>query len=242
MKQNYQAIILDKKDIAETDRLYIIYTQEEGLLTVPARGVRKSQAKLAAQVEVFNFSNITIAKNRGRGALTGAVLENNFQAIKNHYLTLQEVYRVRAIFLKMIYGQEADSHIFQLFLQYLKLINQRASKEVIKEDEIIWLTNSFLFKLYYLQGYTFRFLNCQECKKTISHLKNNFFSASSGGIVCHQCAKKIKFQSLMNVNTIKALRLIVQNDLKNLAKVQVDQLVNNQMTIITKDVLRWVMR
>ena len=85
MKINYQAISLDKKDIAETDRFYTFYTKEVGLLQVPAKGIRKSQAKLAPQVEIFTFANISIAKNRGRGTLAGAVAESQFNDLKSSY-------------------------------------------------------------------------------------------------------------------------------------------------------------
>ena len=241
MKQNYQAITLDKKDIAETDRLYIFYTREKGLMVVPAKGIRKSQAKLAAQVEVFNFSNITIAKNKGRGILTGAILENDFNLAKNNYQTLKEIYRAREVFQRIIYGQEADQNIFNLLLDYLEKIN-KISQIDNSTEKAIWLTNSFIFKLYYLQGYTFHFVNCQECKNLISNLENNFFSAHSGGVVCSKCSSKVNFKNKISPNTIKALRLIIKNDFKNLTKVSVNQKVNNQMSIIGKDVLRWVMR
>lgn len=241
MKQNYQVITLDKKDIGETDRLYIFYTREEGLMTVPAKGIRKSQAKLAAQVEVFNFSNITIAKNRGRGTLTGAISENNFNVAKQNYQALKEIYRARDIFLRIIYGHEVDQNIFDLLLNYLRKIEQIVQLENSTE-KIIWLTNAFIFKLYYLQGYTFHFVHCQGCKVLISNSDNNYFSAHSGGVVCPQCSPKINFKNKIDINTIKALRLIIKNDFRNFTKVSVDQKVNNQMSIIGKDVLRWVMR
>ena len=54
--------------------------------------------------------------------------------------------------------------------------------------------------------------------------------------------RKVKFKNRVDINTIKAFRLIVKNDLKNLTKVSVDSKVNNQMSVIVKDVLEWVLR
>ncbi|MCK4635738.1 MAG: DNA repair protein RecO [Candidatus Moranbacteria bacterium] len=241
MKINYQAISLNKKDIAETDRLYTFYTKEIGLLHVPAKGIRKSQAKLVSQVEIFTFANISVAKNRGRGTLAGAVAENTFDNLKNNYEVLKEVYRARDIFLRIIYGSEPDENIFNLFLEYLNLTNEIAKFKNV-EQKIIWLTNSFLFKLYRLQGYIFSFSRCRECGKKISEQELNFFSTHVSGVVCQNCGRKVKFKNLIDINTIKAFRLIIENDFKNLTKVSVDNKVNNQMSIIIKDILEWVLR
>ena len=241
MKINYQAISLNKKDIAETDRLYTFYTKEVGLLHVPAKGIRKSQAKLAPQVEIFTFANIAVAKNRGRGTLAGAVAENPFTNLKNNYEVLKEVYRARDIFLRLMYGVETDPAVFNLFLEYLKIADKLSKSKNVTE-KIVWLTNSFLFKLYRLQGYIFSFITCRECGKKISEQEHNFFSTHVSGVVCQSCSRKVKFKNSIDINTIKAFRLIVKNDLKNLNKVSVDSKVNNQMSVIVKDILEWVLR
>jgi DNA repair protein RecO (recombination protein O) len=240
MKTNYQSIVLDKKDMAETDRLYTFYTKEIGLLQVSAKGIRKAQSRLASQVEIFTLTNISVAKNRGRGTLAGAVLENSFDNLKSDFLTLSEVYRARNIFLQVIYGHETDPVLFDLFLEYLNLVNNLSQENL--EEKAIWMTNAFIFKLYFLQGYHFTFQKCQECKKDLLPEEQNFFSTFTGGFVCQNCARKIKFKNQIEINTIKALRLLTKNTLTNLAKVFVDDKVNNQMSVMTKDILKWILR
>lgn len=241
MKINYQAISLNKKDIAETDRLYTFYTKEVGLLHVPAKGIRKSQAKLAPQVEIFTFANIAVAKNRGRGTLAGAIAEHSFTDLKNNFEVLKDTYRAKDIFLRLMYGVETDPAVFDLFLEYLKVANELTKSENI-EGKIVWLTNSFLFKLYQSQGYNFSFVNCRECGKKISEQELNFFSTHVSGVVCQECGKKTKFKNRIDINTIKALRLVTGNNLDNLIKVSVDSKVNTQMSILVKDILEWVLR
>lgn len=241
MKQNFQAIVLDKKDIGETDRFYTFYTKEIGLLKIPAKGIRKSQARLSAQVELFNFVNIVVAKNRGKGLLAGGIAEQYFFDLKNNYFSLTEVFRARDFFLKIIYGHEVDQKLFLLFLEYLNLINGLSSEENL-EKRVTWLTNSFLFKVYFLQGYHFSFQECHVCKKVVLSGENNFFSSLASGIVCQDCARNVKFKNQIDANTIKALRLLTKNNLTNLAKVLVDDKVNNQMSVVVKDILTWILR
>ncbi len=241
MKINYQAISLNKKDIAETDRLYTFYTKEVGLLHVPAKGIRKAQAKLAPQVEIFTFANIAVAKNRGRGTLAGAIAEHSFTDLKNNFEVLKDTYRAKDIFLRLMYGVETDPAVFNLFLEYLKLANEIAKSENV-EQKIVWINNYFLFKLYQSQGYNFSLVNCRECGKKISDQEFNFFSAHVSGVVCQACGRKTKFKNRIDINTIKALRLTTNNTLNNLMKVSVDSKINNQMSVLVKDVLEWILR
>ncbi len=58
MEYRYTAIVLGKKEVGETDRLYTFYTREQGKVRVVAKGVRKPEAKLAGQLE--NLSSVLV--------------------------------------------------------------------------------------------------------------------------------------------------------------------------------------
>ena len=60
MEYKYTSIILDKKDVGETDRIYSFYTLEGGKIQSLAKGVRKSGAKLAGSLENFLFAGVIV--------------------------------------------------------------------------------------------------------------------------------------------------------------------------------------
>jgi len=70
--QKYTAIILASRDANEVNRLYIIYTLEQGLVKAVAKGVRKPAAKLAGHLEPGTLTEIYVARSRGMGQITGA--------------------------------------------------------------------------------------------------------------------------------------------------------------------------
>ena len=66
MEYRYTAIVLKKREIGETDRLYTFMTREGGKVRAKAVGVRKSEAKLASSLETLMLSDIAIVRGKGK--------------------------------------------------------------------------------------------------------------------------------------------------------------------------------
>jgi DNA repair protein RecO (recombination protein O) len=59
------AIILNRTDYGEADRILSLLTPEYGKLSLMAKGVRRVKSKLAGGIELFSVSEITFIKGRG---------------------------------------------------------------------------------------------------------------------------------------------------------------------------------
>jgi DNA repair protein RecO len=59
-----QAIILNRTEYGEADRIIIFLTPDHGKLTAIAKGVRKSKSKLAGGIELFSVSDISFIPGR----------------------------------------------------------------------------------------------------------------------------------------------------------------------------------
>jgi len=103
-----------------------------------------------------------------------------------------------------------------------------------------WFTHAFLIKLFYLQGYDFHTRKCSICSNRISEVKNGF-SVSSGGVLCGSCSCDEYF-CYIDPDTLKALRVIKENNLKVLTKVIIHEDVHKQLKNIVYNIERWVMR
>jgi DNA repair protein RecO len=60
-----QGTILTRTDFGEADRILTFITPDHGKIKAIAKGVRKSNAKLAGAVELFSVSDITVVIGRG---------------------------------------------------------------------------------------------------------------------------------------------------------------------------------
>lgn len=237
MDYKYTGIIIGKKDVGETDRIYTIYTLESGKIRVLAKSVRKSNAKLAGFLENFNLAEIFIAKSQGMGKITGSLVINNFSEIKNNLETIRAVFDSIGLLNKMIKDESGDQKTFKLLQEYLETMNEVAKENNDDKKEIISL--GFSFKFFEELGYKIEVGNCAFCQEKIKE-ENNFFDPQQGGIVCKKCLSNLKTRIRANANAIKILRIFFQNNLKSLTKLKADKKDLDNLKIIEREFSRWI--
>ena len=234
MDYKYTGIILDKKDVGETDRIYTIYTLENGKIRVLAKSVRKANAKLAGFLENFTLAEIFIAKNQGMGKITGAIVLNSFSKIKENLESLQNVFASLKIFGKLVGEESGDENVFHLLKGYLETIEKINDNH---QSELVSL--GFSFKIFEELGYKIEAGSCMECQERIRE-GENFFDSERGGIVCGKCSSKSGNKIRVNNNAIKILRIFFQNSVKSLAKLRAEKKDLNNLEIIKKEFLSWI--
>lgn len=236
MEYKYTGIILSKFDVGEADRLYVIYTREIGKIRAKAVGVRKPGAKLAASLENFTLSDITVVKKQGIGKITGSIVENSFPNIKNNLDALAAVFEALKIFDRLISQEEKDEKVFALLLEFLEALD--AIKNGGKEKVEI-LNQGFIFKLLDSLGYKIEASICASCGLRFSG-EDNYFSAPHGGIVCHDCARESGDVFQASINTIKLIRIFFSNNLKSFLKIKTGEKEIKELKTISKIFLDWL--
>ncbi len=236
MELKYTGIILNKKDIGEADRIYTIYTLETGKIQAKAVGVKKPGAKLAGALENFTLADITIAKKRGMGKITGSIIENSFSNVKNNLEAVSGVFRAERIFDRMIGMEEKDEKAFCLLLNYLEAMEKSAG---CGRENIFLLSEGFIFKLLDLLGYKIEANICVHCGSKFEN-GENYFSAEQGGIICKKCASGLNNLIKINVNSIKLIRIFFANNLKSLLKLKIGKNEIKDLELISKVFLDWI--
>jgi DNA repair protein RecO (recombination protein O) len=239
MEYKYTGIILNKRNVGETDRIYTIYTLEGGKVRSLAKGVRKSHAKLAASLENITLADITIVRTRGLGKITGSIIENNFSALKRDCDALMETFSGLNIFEKLVDYENPDEKVFSLLRDYLEAVDFCATGEDAEKQTLIRL--GFVVKLLDLLGYAIEVNACVSCGKKLSE---NFlcFSSEQGGALCEDCAKGNSSCVLpVRANAIKMLRLFFKNKLQALTKIKATQEDCDSVRLVVDDFLRWTL-
>ncbi|MFA5926384.1 MAG: DNA repair protein RecO [Parcubacteria group bacterium] len=229
--QKYTAIILTSREIGEFDRLYTMYTLEQGLLKVAAKGVRKPAAKLAGHLEPATLSEVYVARSRGRGQITGAIAAMNFKKIKSSLEKLQAFIGASRFFSRFFSEGEADKKIFDLLLNFLKTLDCNAGRGKKGRDELAIL--AFWWKLFDQMGQKPEVAKCVVCKKKPKS-GQNFFSLEKGGIACSVCGPKEKNIFPISDNQIKLLRLFLSNSLENAVKIKIPKEELERLMVLTK--------
>jgi len=237
MEYKYNAIVLNKIDTGETDRVYVVYTREAGRILARAIGVKKPNAKLAGNLESITQCEIFLAKGKGRGNVTGVIGVENFLAIKANIFALEKVFGALKIFNRLMTQEEKDEKTFQLLLDYLLVMDKSAKEENDFKFEIYTL--GFIFKLLQNLGYKQEVKKCSACTgKLVSG--ENYFSAQRGGIICPACAKLETRKIRITDEAVKFIRIVLENKIENLGKIKLEKNNLNNLKIIAQEAVRWI--
>lgn len=223
MEYKYTGIILHKRDVGETDRLYTIYTLEAGKILALAKGVRKPQAKLAGLLENFTLADITVMRTHGTGKITSSIVENSYHGIKQNLDLLLAVFQSVHMVNRMVDLQHCDQAVFELLNEYLESVDVLGRSDMADtalQEKIAVVNVGFSVKLLNALGYTLSVHTCCACGGVLSPA-DTFFSAQHGGILCGTCRMGAYNVLTINVNTIKMLRLFFQNKISSFAKLKI---------------------
>jgi DNA repair protein RecO (recombination protein O) len=236
MDYKYNAIILNKRNVGEADRIYTFYTREEGKVKALGKGVRRSNAKLAGGLEPITQAEIFVAKSRGMGKITGSIVENNFSGIKGDFDLLEKVFYVFKILERIIAEQEKDEKIFELIVGFLKGMEKTEGQK----DKTEIITLGFLFKVLSELGYQLEMGSCVNCGKKLKSVENNYFSISRGGVLCGDCQHLENKRIKVSNESIKLIRIFLQNKPENLAKLKVSSADINNLRLIAQEAVNWL--
>lgn len=243
MDYKYDSIILEKINIGETDRFYVVYTKEAGKLRLLANGVRKPQAKLAGNLESVTRTEIFVAKNRGRGRITGAIAAENFLTIKGNITLLERVFEALKIFSGLVTQEEADAKNFDLILEYLRAMDSLGlpakDRDVFFEEKADIFTCGFVFKLLKNLGYAQEMRKCVVCGSALRP-GGNFFSAERGGTVCGSCGRSQRQKVKITDQSVKLIRLFQDNKMENLGKIRLNSGDLANLKLISAEAVRWI--
>lgn len=83
MMHSAQGIILRRGDFRERDERVVLYTREFGKISVIAKGVKRIEAKLRGNLDIFNVVDIAFVQGSHFFILTGVDLKERFLNIAN---------------------------------------------------------------------------------------------------------------------------------------------------------------
>lgn len=238
MELRYNAIVLKKKEVGETDRMYTLYTDTAGKLSLVAKGVRKSEAKLAGQLETLMQGMIIVVKGRGAGKIAGAVAEQSFLHLRSDLEILKRVMEAVSIFERLVGWEEKDLVLFELLGKYLSIANDLAKDK--KREKVLLLTEGFLFQLFAHLGYAIETGACVVSGEKLSTGERHFFSPSAGGMLRGEHAHLSYGALPISESVIKLIRLFLHNKLDALLKISVSEKDVREARQVATRFFQWI--
>lgn len=232
----YTAIVLRKKEIGETDRLYTLYTRESGKVQAVARGVRKAKAKLAGHLETLNRGSVVVMRSRGTGTITSAVADHYRISLKNNSVALSIVLGAVRMFERLVDVNERDEALFMILEDFLDTADRLVGAELADRTEL--LAQAFLFQTLGRLGYRIEAQRSVMTGVTLVAGGRYCFRFDEGGVAEYESG--LSNAVLISENAIKLLRLFLGHSVRSLAKVQADGVVLAETRRILEGMLKWI--
>ena len=206
MKQIHtKAVVLNRIDYGEADRIITFLTPENGKVRVIAKGVRKAKSKLAGGIELFSISDVTYIIGRSElHTLVSSRLDIHFGNIVKDIDRTMLGYDMLKI-LGRVLEDEGGKEFYELLVDSLAMLNNLEAPKDLAEA-------SYLLQLMRLLG----------------HLPNLTHDVK-GGILAKEGTFQFSFEDMafypvetgnFNQNHIKLLRLLSHNKPEALLKVK----------------------
>ncbi len=246
MDFSYTAIVLGKREIGETDRLYTFFTKEAGKVRAVGRGTRKPAAKLAGHMETLFLVDLSVARSRGRGNISSAVAEEVFPSIRTSEQTLRVALEGAAILDRFTEEGEPDERLFSLLFEFLSTLNSVSADQNVSEskkmlarvDGIVRL--GFLWKALDVLGFGVETKYCAVGGEGLRSGERYFFSADTGGVVCEEHRSSATHAIPIEQDAVKLLRILLSNRVSALPKLAVNRSAEQSLSMALDAFLKWI--
>lgn len=180
---NTEGIVLKQRKIANNRRLIVLFSREYGKITAGTNINEKGRGKNALALRPYTFSEYDIFKTRDSYNINSASVKQSFYSIGEDI----DRFMAASTFIEYVdsileEGQKATK-LFDMTIECLECISD-ASKGY---NNIVY---AFIIKSLKILGVMPELSECVSCSRDVSD--SPFFSVTSGGTICRECAEKEK--------------------------------------------------
>ena len=192
------AVVLRHGDWAEADRILTLYTREQGMVRAVAKGVRKMTSRKAGHLQPFTQITVQLARGRDLLIVTQVETVNAFLSLHDNLEKTSYAAYIVELLLRFSYEEEGGNpNIFRLLTETLDRLE--------KEDESWLVIRYYEMRLLDAVGFRPHLFECANCGREILP-EDQFFSFTSGGVICPRCGQGLPNLMKISIETLKYLR------------------------------------
>ena len=207
-----KGIVLRSIRYGEADRILDLYTRDAGLVSVIAKGIRRTKSRFGGRLEPLSCVDFLAYEGRSLDTITQVEVLRSFHGVREDLVRLETAGGIVATARALAGGDEADRRVFNLLYHALDTLENRA------EDHGS-VGSAFALKLSMLAGYALRLDACVSCERNLDGLQNEgflYYAPPLGGVLCPECRRAGYTGDAFPLpdGTLDALRTLVSKPLK----------------------------
>ena len=181
MQLTTDAIVLNRVDYRDFDRMITLFSPEYGRIDAVARGCRKPTSPLMNSAEMFCAGQYTLNLSHGRYTVTQCEIKDSFFPLRYDYeRLLHGIYWLGLVDMAALPDQAAP----EIFMLLLKALAHLAYSQL----DARMLTACFEMRYMPLMGFRPLMDRCVICGAAVDGEAR--FDEEKGGVVCRRCPSR----------------------------------------------------
>ena len=203
-------MILRKVDYGEADRIFTLLTRAHGKVGAIAKGVRRTESKLASSLELYTHVDVLLAKGRGELDVVAQVQRLPGVRMAGEVERMSHAALVAELAERVCEDRHPVDGVYELTVMALD--------ELAREVDPRRASAYFLMSALDLLGYAPQLAACASCERPLEP-RAAAFSAAAGGFLCERDDLGMPRTPLA---AIKVLRLMASGDLDTYRRLKLD--------------------
>jgi DNA repair protein RecO (recombination protein O) len=176
------AIVLHAFDYLETSRIVRLLTREAGVVSVLARGARRSRARYGSALDLFaeGVAEISVKPNRELQNLNSLEISRSRASIAEDIGRFTGANVISELVMRFV-GEESGTHLYDVTSHVFDELAQAP------RDEAVQIAVAGAWRLIAALGLTPSLDVCASCHSEIPSEADALFSHRAGGVVCAKC-------------------------------------------------------
>ncbi len=227
MHKTTRALVLREVKYKEADKILTVLTEDEGKLTVSARGVMRRGSKLAAACQLFAFSELTLFENRGKWYADEGQTVEQFLGLRSDIAKLALAAYFAELLETVSDEDSPNPEVLRLGLNSLYAL----SEDLYPPEHIKAV---FELRLMCLAGFEPSLDCCPVCGCEVNAL--TVFSVHGGSLLCLKC-KNIEYGETRPLcrASLQAMEHVVNAEGKRIFSFSLDAEAQQRFSRICED-------
>ena len=221
MQKKVEGIVISTVDYKESSKIINVFTKENGIIGVIAKGSKNLKNKLHTTTSILSYGlfYLNYIENKVSSLKEVDIIDYFKEIRKDIYKTNYSLFLLELA--SQVYKQERNNNIYEILISGLKKINEGYDAGVI--------TNIIELKLLENLGIKPNLNYCVNCKS-----KNDIVTISSykGGYVCKKCVGE---EYIYNTKTLKLITMFYYLNLEKIKKIEISEPIKKELNLFITD-------
>ncbi|MBA3643226.1 MAG: DNA repair protein RecO [Chloroflexia bacterium] len=226
-----EAIVLNRLDYREADRIITVYTPERGKIRLIAKGVRRPLSRLGPHLEYFTRCHLMLAAGRELDTVTGAETLDAHLGLRADLDAFGHASHMVEVLNRLTEDREEHHAVFDLLGSSLRLLADGLDAFVV--------TRHYEWALLTLLGFRPQLYHCLHCQNELV-AEPNAFSSRLGGMLCPRCRTADSGSREISINAQKFLRGLDRQGLAFVARLPLNDALRADIEGVMAAYLRHV--